>query len=119
MSDPWGTPHDPWNQLPDLWARASDPDDDTPSVPAAFSPNAEMYSYLKVEQLAIHGQGEVWKVERKGALGIFAQKFLLSTASGDGHVKRFHREVRAQSGLVHPGIMPIYAVNFEATPLGT
>jgi len=75
-----------------------------------------MYSYLKVEQLAVHGQGEVWKVQGKGASGIFAQKFLLATASADDDVKRFHREVRTQSGLVHPGIMPIYAVDFEATP---
>lgn len=77
---------------------------------------AEMYSYSKVERIAVHGQGEVWKVQDTGASGLFAQKFLIAPDGDLGNVRRFHREVRTQSTLRHPGIMPIHAVDFETDP---
>lgn len=110
-TDPWQATGDPWK------ATASDPwTSDENIVPGSASPNAEMYSYSKVKQIGEPGgQGEVWLVEREGSSIQYAQKFLLPTGGSDD-VKRFHREVRIQSTLDHPGIMPIHAVNFDASP---
>lgn len=113
---PWEPADTPWPHAP-KWnnsARSSSPER-IAQVSAASSPDADMYSYRKVTRIAVQGQGEVWKVQREGASGMFAQKFLLQTSSDDD-VKRFHREVRTQSALMHPGIMPIFAVDFESVP---
>ncbi|MBF6672584.1 serine/threonine-protein kinase [Glutamicibacter sp. FBE19] len=75
--------------------------------------------YTKKHLLARHGQGEVWLGELPGTEKKFAIKYLL-TNPGESidkvTIRRFEREVRAQSTLDHPGIMPVVYSNFDEEP---
>ncbi|MCS5480955.1 serine/threonine protein kinase [Corynebacterium sp. YIM 101645] len=107
-----------WGNFPDRetinpWDSAKN--ESVNPVPASASPEATMHFYQPISKIAHHGQGEVWKAIRVGSNGEFAQKFLHQSDQEES-LKRFYREIRAQSGLIHPGIMPIYAVNFEVSP---
>lgn len=132
MNNPWQIPPAASNSFPSqpseitpIWESFPDreainpwnfkQDEDVTPVPPSASPEATMHFYKPVSKIAHHGQGEVWKAVRLGSNGEFAQKFLHQNAQEE-NLKRFYREIRAQSGLVHPGIMPIYAVNFEVAP---
>lgn len=86
-----------------------------PFTPNPSSATLNMSSYEKRRRIAKHGQGEVWEVPHRDGTEVFAQKFL-QEGMAESDVKRFHREVRTQSSLDHPGIMPIHAVDFNANP---
>lgn len=101
---PVETTSDPWGFLP------SDTD-------GGWSKQTSHYSKKKL--IAQHGQGEVWLGELAGTEKEFAIKYLLTypgAAADKATVRRFEREVRAQSTLDHPGIMPVIFSNFDEDP---
>lgn len=65
------------------------------------------------EQIGEGGFGEVWVAQRHSDGQQFAIKRLLASADGDGRA-RFAREVRIQSKLDHPNIVPIVDRDLEA-----
>lgn len=97
MTEPWSTPGDvpyPWTARP-------------------------VQRFTRTRRVAVHGQGEVWEARLEGSDEPYALKFLLQTPQEEARrddIRRFQREVRAQSSLIHPGIMPIVASNFEESP---
>jgi hypothetical protein len=101
----WGTPvdttTDPWGLVPpDPWGMQTS-------------------HYTKKKLIAQHGQGEVWLGELAGSNKEFAIKYLLThpgAAADKDTVRRFEREVRAQSTLDHPGIIPVIFSNFDDDP---
>ncbi|WP_420098203.1 serine/threonine-protein kinase [Corynebacterium sp.] len=141
MSTPWND-IEPWEQAP--WDRVPEFDDsadwdhsgwedeldyDEPAPWEDWShgstdtqrtmtdePTTREAKYEKIEKIAEHGQGTVWKVQEKTNGTILAQKWLLETQQNDQTLKRFHREVRTQSALKHPGIMPILEFSFSSSP---
>ncbi|WP_091564237.1 serine/threonine-protein kinase [Arthrobacter sp. ok362] len=120
--DPWGQPPmpeaDPWGQpAPDPWGQATPtPMPDPWAQPA---PAPRVMRFTKKDLIARHGQGEVWRAELEGSEKQYALKVLL-TGPHDGDAesakRRFGREVRAQSTLTHPGIMPVVSSNFVDSP---
>ena len=97
MTDPWGSAGDAWG------SRTARP----------------AQRFTRTRRVAVHGQGEVWEARLEGSDEIYALKFLLQTPQEEARrddIRRFQREVRAQSSLVHPGIMPIVASNFDESP---
>lgn len=110
--DPWGpTNPDPWGaqQNPNPWG--------APSLAPAAAPEPMRFS--RTDLIARHGQGEVWRATLRGSEKLYALKILLDPQPGVqniGPVRRFEREVRAQSTLTHAGIMPVVASNFIDSP---
>lgn len=109
QGDPWedvSTIDDPWTDHTTPWLESGE---DAPQP----EQRAQMYSYEKISLIAQHGQGQVWLAKAAGSDAQYAQKYLLRADQQDD-TKRFLREVRIQSMLDHPGIMPIHAFDFEA-----
>lgn len=79
-----------------------------------------MVSYQRTERLVVAaGQSEVWRATRLGTGEQVIMKRLLPVPQmQDNSVERqrFRREVRCQSTLRHPNIMPILGHNFSADP---
>jgi serine/threonine protein kinase len=76
-------------------------------------------TFQKKNLIARHGQGEVWLAELEGSEKQYAMKFLLTgphELAVESAIRRFGREVRAQSTLTHPGIMPVVSSNFQDSP---
>ncbi|MFI5561811.1 serine/threonine-protein kinase [Amycolatopsis japonica] len=73
----------------------------------------ELVSHFKTE-----GQGELWIARHsKTNKEVIVKKLLLgSSQQQQENITRFNREVRTQSRLLHAGIMPILAYNFDDSP---
>lgn len=118
MTNNWGNAgnEDPWGQpAPDPWDQATQMQDPWGAPTEATN----VMRFQKKNLIARHGQGEVWCAELEGSEKQYALKFLL-TGPHDGDPesakRRFGREVRAQSTLTHPGIMPVVSSNFVDSP---
>ena len=115
----WGTPvPQGWS----AWESPAEADADPWDLSTADLPNgwgSQPSQYTKKQLIAQHGQGEVWVGELAGSEKQFAIKYLLTlpnAVADNDMVRRFEREVRAQSTLDHPGIMPVIFSNFDANP---
>src|SRR6266511_4005552 len=67
----------------------------------------------------VAGQAEIWQVETLETGEIAAMKKLLRTRQlqdPGAELRRFRREVRCQSRMDHPNIMPILDYNFSVDP---
>ncbi|MFJ4901430.1 serine/threonine-protein kinase [Streptomyces sp. NPDC088727] len=76
-----------------------------------------MVRITKHEQLPGGGQGTVWLATRHDTNETVVMKHPLDSldmSEGSSDRKRFAREVRYQSSMHHPGIMPIVAMNLKA-----
>ncbi|MFF8408115.1 serine/threonine-protein kinase [Streptomyces omiyaensis] len=76
-----------------------------------------MVRITKEKKLGKGGQGTVWQAVRLDTNETVAIKFPLESldmSEGSPDRKRFIREVRYQSSLRHPGIMPIVAMNLKS-----
>ena len=83
----------------------------------AWTPGSQLEQYELIQALGAGGMGEVWlavdrRLERKVAI-----KFLATALTADpSRVKRFEQEARAASGLNHPNVCTIHAL--EQAPGG-
>ena len=78
-----------------------------------------MSSWRKVGKIATGGQARVYRVENSDTGETAVMKELLRTQQHedpDAELRRFAREVRAQTALEHEHIMPILASNFSESP---
>ncbi len=73
-----------------------------------------MATYRRLSKIGDGGQGEVYRAKRLGDDQLVAVKYLRSDAD-ENLRKRFTREVRIQSSLHHPNIMPILGYRLEGT----
>ncbi|MEU8702923.1 serine/threonine-protein kinase [Streptomyces sp. NPDC048680] len=76
-----------------------------------------MVRVTKQERLGDGGQGTVWRATRLDTNESVALKYPLDSldmSEGSADRKRFAREVRYQTTLRHPGIMPIVGMNMKA-----
>jgi serine/threonine protein kinase len=67
-------------------------------------------------KIADGGMGEVYKAVRQSDGVTVAFKRLKADRAGPDDIKRFRREVRLQSQLKHPNIVPILAMNLTVAP---
>ncbi|WP_327392564.1 serine/threonine protein kinase [Streptomyces sp. NBC_01186] len=76
-----------------------------------------MAKFRKTEKIRAGGQATVWKAIHLEADKEVAIKFPLESTEltlGPENRARFEREVRCQSALKHPGIMPVIGMNLNA-----
>lgn len=113
--DPWGVKNDnPWGAKkdPDPWGTSPAPSPEAPPVSTRLT-------FHRTALIARHGQGEVWRATLENSDNLYALKFLLQPQQDVrdiGSIRRFEREVRAQSTLTHAGIMPVVTSNFSDSP---
>lgn len=72
--------------------------------------------FRKIEKIRDGGQATVWKAQYVDTGRLVAMKFPLESTDlspGAENRARFIREVRCQSTLRHPGVMPIIAMNLN------
>lgn len=78
-----------------------------------------MTTWRKIKRITVAGQAEIWLARATESGDEAVMKKLLPTAQlldPDAELRRFAREVRCQSAMDHPGIMPILGHTFSATP---
>ncbi|WP_405600364.1 serine/threonine protein kinase [Streptomyces sp. NBC_01410] len=76
-----------------------------------------MAKFSKIEKIREGGQATVWKAKYLETGRLVAMKFPLESTDlspGEENRARFVREMRCQSTLRHPGVMPIIAMNLQA-----
>lgn len=123
MSDGWGPQADPWGARNNPDPREGKQGSATgwewgnsdPVTPASVQP----MRFHRTNLIAQHGQGEVWRATLENSDRVYAIKILLEpnqNVKDIGSARRFEREVRAQSTLVHAGIMPVVTSNFSDSP---
>ncbi|QHF19548.1 protein kinase [Rathayibacter sp. VKM Ac-2762] len=77
-----------------------------------------MSKYNLGERLGLGSQGEVFRATPVGGSGPVAIKFFSYTGDPtrrSEHLLRFERETRIQSSLFHPNILPVLAIDTEAS----
>jgi eukaryotic-like serine/threonine-protein kinase len=77
-----------------------------------------MARWTRIRKLKAAGQAEIFLVHDEDGREAVMKKLYPAPQllDPDAELQRFKREVRCQSSLEHPGIMPILGSNFAATP---
>jgi serine/threonine protein kinase len=72
--------------------------------------------WIRLKQLPSGGQAQIYLVKETGQQTTAVMKKLFPApqlADPAAELRRFRREVRCQSSLRHPDIMPILSTNFQ------
>jgi len=75
--------------------------------------------YRRTSKWTTAGQAEIWLArDQESGEEVVMKRLLPDRQLSDpaAELRRFHREVRSQGALEHPGIMPIISWNFSADP---
>jgi serine/threonine protein kinase len=76
-------------------------------------------TWRRIRRITVAGQAEIWLARDADSGDEAVMKKLLPTAQlhdPDAELRRFAREVRCQSAMDNPGIMPILGHNFSDNP---